>query len=417
MEKIVIQNFLVIKEVNIKVNKINIIIGSQASGKSLVAKLLYFCREFLNDTYLNSVKEGLNKGQLEQKGLKTFKEYFPQYAWKGQSFLIKYNINKNAWVSIENIKSKPVKLSYSADLIELHKSMRKEYREIQKDTLTLEEGSEDVSGDLFVSEHQAFDQVKAKYIQTGSLRDVFNASLFIPANRSIFANLQKNIFTLLNANASVDPFIKRFGSHYEQARHLSNLIENNRMGYDEVQKIFQKILVGKYIYENGEDWIKGIDGKTKTNLANASSGQQEALPMLLILSTMIFLIGSGKTYFIEEPEAHLFPVSQKHIVSLLAILYKDYDRNLVITTHSPYILTAINNLILEGDVITEKGEDAVKKAIGNTHSINFEDVGAYTIKNGRMVSIMDKESRLIGADIIDSVSDEFETAFDTLLNL
>lgn len=106
-----------------------------------------------------------------------------------------------------------------------------------------------------------------------------------------------------------------------------------------------------------------------------------------------------KTFFIEEPEAHLFPISQKHIVSLIALLYNQKDKS-VITTHSPYILTALNNLILANDV-KKKGKD-IKDIVDEDLCINFDDVSAYTIKDGKLKSIMDKENRLIGNDYISS---------------
>jgi AAA15 family ATPase/GTPase len=121
--------------------------------------------------------------------------------------------------------------------------------------------------------------------------------------------------------------------------------------------------------------------------------------------------------FIEEPEAHLFPVSQKYIIELLSLLYNKWQYEFVLTTHSPYILTAINNAILAHDVITEKGKEAVKDIFNPDFAIQYEDVRAYTIENGKLLSILDDETRLIGASVIDSVSDEFENVFNQLLEL
>ncbi len=49
---------------------------------------------------------------------------------------------------------------------------------------------------------------------------------------------------------------------------------------------------------------------------------------------------------IEEPEAHLFPEAQKEISALIALLSNMKQSQITITTHSPYILASINNLIL-----------------------------------------------------------------------
>jgi predicted ATP-binding protein involved in virulence len=128
------------------------------------------------------------------------------------------------------------------------------------------------------------------------------------------------------------------------------------------------------------------------------------------------MYGKDTTIFIEEPEAHLFPISQKQIISLIATIYNAIGYSFFITTHSPYILTAINNLVV--------GQDAYDKANGDTEKLNrlenvlpadelirLEDVSAYTLNKGKLESIIDMENRLIGSNLLDSVSDEFEAAF------
>ena len=42
MEKLTVKKFLNIKDIEFNLSKINIIIGQQASGKSVIAKLVYF---------------------------------------------------------------------------------------------------------------------------------------------------------------------------------------------------------------------------------------------------------------------------------------------------------------------------------------------------------------------------------------
>jgi len=413
MEKIVIENFLVLKKVELEVNKINIIIGSQASGKSLVAKLLYFFRSFLSKTFINSIKELQNKKDLERLGLMNFERFFPKYAWKGQSFNIIYTVD-DFEVTVSNSKNKPIKLDYSSNLITLHKKTKNAFKKAQEYRFT----QESALGSLKFFFDPLDHAVKNTLLISSS--NCFKNSLFIPASRSFFANLQKNVFSFLASNIDIDPFIKDFGSQYEQAKrfHPTEILVNSGMNidvYQKVEKIIEQILVGKYVQINDKDWIKNT-GKM-INLSNASSGQQEALPMLLILSIWPFIRGKQSTFFIEEPEAHLFPISQKYIVSLMSLIHNEFNNNLIITTHSPYILTAFNNYILASDVINKKGKKAVRKIVDPSFAVNFDDVGAYTIKDGELSNIMDKENRLIGSSVIDSVSEEFDDIFDSLITL
>ncbi len=51
MQKIIVKNFLGIKEVDVKIGKILVIIGEQASGKSTLAKLIYFFQTIKEDIF------------------------------------------------------------------------------------------------------------------------------------------------------------------------------------------------------------------------------------------------------------------------------------------------------------------------------------------------------------------------------
>jgi predicted ATPase len=417
MERITIENFLVIKKADFEVGRMNIIIGSQAKGKSIIAKLLYFFREFLNTTYLDSILEV--KREIDRKALYDFEKKFPKYAWTEQNFNISYFRDE---ISIRIFKVKPgkgeasLKIEYSQELESLRKQLKNIYKKKQREmNENQKEGVRDKPTDLLLD---TIDE----YVFKAEVGKKISNSLFIPAGRSFFANLQKNVFSFLASNIEIDPFVKEFGSRYEIARKFHDKQYYNK-DYSSVKRkidsISASILVGEYKYEREQDWV--VDNSRKINLSNASSGQQEALPMLLIMSVWPFLLYRKRgqfTFFIEEPEAHLFPVSQKYIMSLFAILYKRLHHNFVITTHSPYILTALNNMILTHDLCVQKEEDKVNKITDIDFSVNYDDVRAYSINNnGELISILDHENRLVGANVIDLVSDEFDKVFDGLLQL
>jgi len=61
MQRIVIKNFGAVKEADIELKKITVLIGEQASGKSTIAKLVYFFKtlnnEFLKEFHNRIVKK------------------------------------------------------------------------------------------------------------------------------------------------------------------------------------------------------------------------------------------------------------------------------------------------------------------------------------------------------------------------
>jgi predicted ATPase len=417
VESLTVKNFLVIKNAYFKVGKINLIIGPQASGKSVLAKLLYFFREFLNETYLNTVKTQGKKISIIKNGKADFEQYFPKYTWNNKQFEIVYHIND---IEVKILRTKTIsgnltlRLNYSKNLETLNKKLKIAYK---KELEEYQEEGKIERKRIGISLLHFLD----KHLYKTEIGNSFQRSLFIPASRSFFANLQKNVFTFLANNIDIDPFIKDFGSEYESIKRFYRIEfeGKNKKIYDlkkKIDRLVEVVLVGKYKYEDEKDWIEH-DNK-KINLSNASSGQQEALPMLLNMSVWPFVLEDRKfTFFIEEPEAHLFPVSQKHIMSLFALIYNHMKHGFVFTTHSPYILTAINNMILAYDIKEEKGEKKVAKIMDVDFCIKYKDVRAYTIENGELKSILNDKTRLIGSSIIDSVSDEFENVFNKLLEL
>lgn len=124
--------------------------------------------------------------------------------------------------------------------------------------------------------------------------------------------------------------------------------------------------------------------------------------------------------FIEEPEINLFPEKQKQVTYFLTSLQKMKNRpDIIMSTHSPYILTSINNLLLASQLI--KQDKNLKEKVGETIRDDFlldvSHLEAYLISDGAAKSIIDTEAGLINADEIDGVSVSLAQEFDKLLDL
>ena len=95
-------------------------------------------------------------------------------------------------------------------------------------------------------------------------------------------------------------------------------------------RVFE-ILKGEYINDDGEEKIK-LNSQESVDLRNASSGQQEAIRILQDI-IVVMRKQSKILRIVEEPEAHLFPVAQKNLIELLALMVnQDDDNQLIITT-------------------------------------------------------------------------------------
>jgi predicted ATP-dependent endonuclease of OLD family len=129
-----------------------------------------------------------------------------------------------------------------------------------------------------------------------------------------------------------------------------------------------------------------------------------------------YVLDKTKAFVIfEEPEAHLYPEAQNDIVELIGLLANVRDNQVIVTTHSPYILSAFNNLLYAYQIgaKTEMVSDIVDKQLW----INPERTAAYFIYENSCESIMDEELQLIKAEKIDSASRMINDRYDKLFDL
>lgn len=243
---------------------------------------------------------------------------------------------------------------------------------------------------------------------------------FIPASRALFSILESNMFSIFGGNKYpiLDPLLLKFGSFYQSLKEKS---QSEEIKDSSIDNIIEEILGSRYYYENKKDYLIHNDNR-KVNLAFASSGQQETLPLLLILKYFA-KAKSNSSVFIEEPEAHLFPAAQKKITELISLVFnRNGEDNLqfTITTHSPYILSSFNNLV-QASILYKSANTKNKKKINQIISkklhLNPNCLSAYAFRDGKADSIIDPETQLIYAEYLDSVSEDIGSEFSDLLDV
>lgn len=177
--------------------------------------------------------------------------------------------------------------------------------------------------------------------------------------------------------------------------------------------LIKKVLRGTYRYSNGEEQIVLDDGKyVKINFS--SSGQQECVWILNLLF-YYFLQQKQVLFIIEEPESHLFPESQKYITEFIALV-NNCNHSVVLTTHSPYVLGTLNNL-LYANTIQPQYSKKVSKVIPESLWLNFNHFDSWFVKNGTIENCMDPEIHMIQNERIDEISIVINNDFDKLLDL
>jgi predicted ATPase len=93
-EKLIIDNFAGMKHIELDINNINLLIGPQATGKSVCAKLLYFFKYFIYEM-LNAAERGKSIKDFNNSIMGRFTRYFPMECLDRREYKIDYILNIN----------------------------------------------------------------------------------------------------------------------------------------------------------------------------------------------------------------------------------------------------------------------------------------------------------------------------------
>jgi hypothetical protein len=258
-------------------------------------------------------------------------------------------------------------------------------------------------------------------------RTTVENSAYVPAGRSFFSNLN-SVFEIFK-NENPDPLLKEFAASLDWA--------STPEGYplsaqkQEILSALNVIQGGRFFLKDGKQIFEDEKG-VQLPMGMVSSGTQELVPLFRIFSKLIrgSIASSGsdgpersREHFliVEEPETHIFPNTQNELVRIFSQLSNEpyFSFSWVITTHSPYILSAFGNLIKAGMVGAQSKEDhaAVAKVVPEKYWIKDGDFAAYKIEDGKLESIFDKKTGQIDGDYLDDVSGKISEEFGQLLEI
>ena len=415
MERIKINGFGGLKNAEVQINNINVFIGKSASGKSITIKLIYFFKSFFRE-FFEAAENEETKSELNKKLLVKFEEFFPFESWNESTFEIIFYYNENDYSKITkaSLKSK-IAIEYSKTVFKQYNNAKRLIK-VDKEKFQAKDKFEVYRPDFKVFERYI------NLVKTELGEKCAYSQIFIPAGRSFFATLQSSIFSFLSNNKAIDPFLVEFGSFYENIKGIvtrESISSKNKTDFKIIDDLIIEILGGKYQRIKSKDYIIHED-KRKINLAYASSGQQETLPLALILKalTKISFTGGGLTLYIEEPEAHLFPSAQKKVVELIVSVFKlsKCESQIILTTHSPYIISSFNNLLQAGLIEEKNNAEKVYEIVNKLFIIPKNNLNAISVEKQQFKSILDEDFGLIDSEYLDSISSIISNEFNQLID-
>jgi hypothetical protein len=250
----------------------------------------------------------------------------------------------------------------------------------------------------------AVDEAQAK-----ELEPYARAVLYILAERNLVGNLSESLASMLTAQVPLPKPLMEYMSMFERAK----------KEYPSYNIPFFNV---KFVKKNSKERIELVGKDKDLPLSACSSGLQSAIPMLMVIDYAL-KTDSFNSFVIEEPEQNLFPQNQFEMLGFVTskLWHPRKRRQFIITTHSPYLLSSLNVLMLAYKLhhIEEVREEA-EKIIVPGYTVNPDDVSVFALDPNSDVyckSLISEKTGLVSVNELDSVSELIGDDYDQLMRL
>lgn len=386
-EYLEVRHFGPIKDLDIQIKKLTLFIGTQGSGKSTISKLLTICRDM--NWYLCILEE--------KEVLKPFFDFYIDEYFYPDTF-IHYRNEING-----------IEIIYKEGLFECKINGYTKEESISIINYWIDSANDDL---IFKSATKgqkllnSTDTIDNKIIQANS-----RFILYIPAERNLIGNLSSALASIMLAKIPLSDSIIEYMSLFEKAK-------------KEFPKYEIPFLGVSYERKEGKERISILNEEdTDLPLNACSSGLQSVLPMIMVIDYAL-KVESFDSFVIEEPEQNLFPQNQCELLSFIASKQADNEkenRQFVITTHSPYLLSYLNVLMLAHKLYkNEEIKNEVANIVHPNRMVDSNNVAVYSLDPKGEVyckSLIAERTGLISVNSLDSASEYIGESYDKLYRL
>lgn len=402
MQRLIVKNFGPITEADITLRKINIFIGEQGIGKSTMAKLFVIMNDYTFWSTIGRIKslDDLN------------------------SFFISYNINtyfkENTSIYFEKKSEREIDTKLIIEYSNREFKIEFIKQGIQLPSSKQEESIFELTKSSFEKRGMTIDEVlqKTKTKEMG-VQELFSvlcslrSAFYVPAERAFASTFSGSLANFFVNKIPIPAFLIEFISYFEKAKHF----------YPSFEIPFLSLT---YNQSKDEETIK-LDEETTIPFKESSSGIQSVIPLLMAMN-----YASKEEHFelfaVEEPENNLFPENQVHLLRELIKLVNENEssNHLIVTTHSPYLLSAINILLTAGNLAEDSTiKEQVDAIIPPSFQLCTEDVSVYSLgcrinEGPYCKDLIMPETGMVGLNYLDSVSQimtgEFQQLKKILIN-
>lgn len=137
-----------------------------------------------------------------------------------------------------------------------------------------------------------------------------------------------------------------------------------------------------------------------------------------VAAVKAFLESGGREPVFWIDEKPMWPCDVVKAVESRLSTAAEIGAPLVVCTHSPYVLTAINLFALAGRCAAEKPYKAseVSEIVDSQVVIPQDQLSGWLVRQGSIASVIDIETGLLDCKELDRASDDIEEMFDEILS-
>ena len=380
-ERLVVKNFGPITDLDIEIRPLTLFIGTQGSGKSTISKLLTICRDIR--WRLQILKEENVTKPFVDFGINEYFQDDSIISYICGDDEIKYEKNLFTYTSGKDDKETVIK-ALSLLITKTSVSF------LKKDGLTEDN----------LSDPHTLNVLKANY----------RIGLYILAERNLVGNLSDSLASIMLHQIPLSNPLLEYMSMFEKAKKEFSTYDIPFFGV-------------KFVKKEGKDRIELTNKSKDLPLSACSSGLQSALPMLMVIDYAL-KTDCFDSFVVEEPEQNLFPENQREVLGFFAMrLVNNRKTQFVLTTHSPYLLSCLNVLMLAHKLHGhEKIRQQVEEVVNLSFAVDPEKVAVYSLNPNTdnepfCKSLISEKTGLVSVNELDSVSEIIGDDFDRLYNL
>lgn len=375
-----IKNFAKIKEADITIDGITVIAGENNTGKSTVGKILFSLFNALSNIEDKIVDERLNEIQTMCRSV-LLNHIYDYGGSRIMAERTTINLGRKIRTSIKRyLEEKDVFLEKEIWTIVEREviAWQGSTHPVIYDGEAVDEISQNIVEILEIPEEDIVEEVISTYfnnvfsgqINTLSRRTDGQAVLELKIKRrNTRLFFEKNECKAFNKEVNIthqaiyidNPFIVDELTGFYNLNPMENLLVKlltndskedlmdgiigtmrTREKLNDIFKALQNVVDGEIIFqkESNEFYLKNNELAEPVSIHNLSTGMKSFVILKMLLEKGA--LNEKDVVILDEPEIHLHPQWQIAYAELIVLLQKQFDLSVVVTTHSPYFVDAIN---------------------------------------------------------------------------